>query len=687
MKQLYLVGLLLFLAGCHYVKSPEMRMCTRLDWQSVIDFFPKSPKECDKIAQESILLMDEMLKTLQAIPCKQRTFHNTVRLYDNAKFKFIMNLQILSTLAMLSDDNSMKLAANKAVVKLQRYQDKKLSRNRIILDSFQDYARYGTDDNSKTASVRSFLQKTIDRLEHDGAKLNAQDMITLHALTNEIADLQGQFCSMLHNHGRSIMVKQKDLTGTNTSWISQLEKAGNDYILPLNIEAFFEILENCTCVQTREKFFLAFGQRAYPENLDTLKKLLAKRSELAQLVGYKNFAAYECSLQMIGSVDHAKEFIIDIAEQANKIVAESYKNLIRELPESVDLSSSGKLQPWDEAFVKSAYRKKHFDLDSRVLAEYFPLDHVMKSLAKEFGQFFALSFEPIASVGLWAPDLICWQVRLLKKNEIIGYLVFDLFARPGKAEQEAQVTVIPTIQDDCNLVCSGLTTIVTNFVKNKKGVTLLDFHEVTTLLHEFGHALHELFGATEFVDISGTQGPRDFLETPSQLFELWMTHPVMIKKFSHHYSSGAQLSDAMIDKIIKAENFGKASLLQRQALLSMISLEFGCSDGSQDLHAMVGKIYQDIRIDVQYDPKDYFETGFEHLVGYGSHYYGYVWSQVLAYELFDYICKHGITNMHVGKRLYELLLSHGGSQDPHSLIELVLGTSVSKKALLHSLEK
>ena len=140
----------------------------------------------------------------------------------------------------------------------------------------------------------------------------------------------------------------------------------------------------------------------------------------------------------------------------------------------------------------------------------------MNQLKKQFGQFFALSFEPVSSEGLWHNDLICLRVRLLKTSEIIGYLVFDLYARPGKSEQACQISVIPTIEDDCNLACSGLSTIVTNFTQAAQGKeTLLEFHDVKTLFHEFGHALQELFGATEFVDIAGSNGPRDFLETPS----------------------------------------------------------------------------------------------------------------------------------------------------------------------------
>jgi len=322
-----------------------------------------------------------------------------------------------------------------------------------------------------------------------------------------------------------------------------------------------------------------------------------------------------------------------------------------------------------------------------MVAQYFPVSHVMHQLEKQFGQFFALAFDPVECRGLWDKNLICWRVRLLKTSEIIGYIVFDLYARPGKSEQASEINVIPTIQDDCNLACSGLSVVATNFVKAAEGKeTLLEFHDVKILLHEFGHALHELFGATDFVDFAGTKGPRDFLEVPSQLFEMWMDNSMMVKLFSQHYQTKKPLSDEVIKKIIAAEKFGRASLLQRQCLLSLISLELGCSDGSQSPHQIIEKLYRSIRCDVEYDAQDYFETAFDHLISYGSHYYGYVWSQVLAAGLFEYISKHGITNTVVGQKLYNSLLAHGGSQDPHALIEMLLGSTVTKQALLDSLK-
>ncbi len=687
MKRSYLIVAVLFFAGCYYKKSPEMRLCSRLDWQSVLEVFPKNAHQIKDIKNKSIAIMNEMLTTLQHVSGENSTFHNTVRVYDNAKFKFIMNMQILSTIAMLSPDHAMRSAADHAVMKLQQYQADKLIRNPILLHTFQDYAQHGNDDQSKTVSTRSFLQKSINRLEHEGANLSHQEMLKLSVLSKEIHHLEAQFNTNILHHNGSVTCSRFELTGVPQKYLDSLTCHGDRCTIPLMYDAFFTILENCTNAQTREKVFLAFSKRTYPKNMNILEKLIQKRNDYAHLVGYKNFAEYECSLQMIGSVKRAQGFINEIVEESNEIVKKEFDALIQDLPESVMLSSSGKLQPWDEAFVKTAYRKKHYDIDTAAVSQYFPVSHVMHQLQKQFGQFFALGFDLVDNHGLWHTDLICLRVRLLKTSEIIGYLVFDLYARPGKSEQASEINVIPTIQDDCNFACSGLSTIATNFAQAPQGQeSLLEFHDVKILLHEFGHALHELFGATDFVDLAGTKGPRDFIEVPSQLLEMWMDDPAMIKVFSKHYQTKEPLSDVMIEKIVAAERFGRASLLQRQCLLSLISLELGYSDGSQTPHQIVESLYKSVRCDVEYNSQDFFETSFEHLTSYGSHYYGYVWSQVLAAGLFEYVYKYGITNSKVGQQLYTSLLSHGGSQDPHALIELLLGSTVTKKVLIDSLQ-
>ncbi len=663
-----------------------MRLCSRLDWTSIVELFPTSKHAIFSLKDTTIAEMKNMVHLLEKTADGHRTFYNTVRLYDSAKFKFMMYKQIFATLATLSFDDDIRLAAEQAFDELQKYETDHLIRNPHILHAFQNYAQHGIDDQNKTSSTRSFLEKMINQLEHEGASLSKKSLHHVYKLSEKIHHTEKLFMSNLMHAHKSLSLSHEELQGVPTAFLVGHKQSDGMYKIPLNYDSFFAILENCEVLQTRKKFFFAWNNRVHPANYVLLKKLLGLRNEYARAVGYKNFAEYECALQMIGSVQSAHSFIQSMIEQTQDLVKKEFDILVSELPASVMLTPEGKLQPWDESFVKNSYRKKHFDLDHFNIAEYFPISHVMYQLKKQFGEFFGLGFEVIDPVGLWHNDLICLRVRRLQGNEIMGYIVFDLYARDGKADCSHQMSVIPAIQDDCNLMCSGMAVVATNFVKNNAvDETLLQLHDVKTLLHEFGHALHALFGSTTFVDFSGTQVAKDFVEVPSQLFELWIDNPSMLALFSQHYVTKQPLPADIVAKIMKAEKFGKASLLQRECLLSLIALEFGMLDDNQDPHALVQKLYSSVRQEVQSCPDDYFETTFDHLISYGSHYYGYVWSKVLAAGLFEYVMKHGITSVHAGQALYEKLLSHGGSKDPYILVEMLLGSTISKKALLDSL--
>jgi Zn-dependent oligopeptidase len=246
-----MISALLVFTGCYYKKSPEMRLCSRLDWQSVLDVFPKNIDQIKALKNKSIAVMNEMLESLQDRSAQKSTFHNTVRLYDNAQFKFTMNLQILSTLAMLSGDARLRLAAQDAITQLNHYKADKLVRNSNLLHAFENYAQHGNDDQSKTAATRSFLQKSIQRLEHEGASLSPKVIAKLNKLAKEIDHLEGQFSSnCMNHHHKTIDCHHDELAGVPEELLHQFEKHANRYLIPLTYDAFFTILENCTNAAT-----------------------------------------------------------------------------------------------------------------------------------------------------------------------------------------------------------------------------------------------------------------------------------------------------------------------------------------------------------------------------------------------------------------------------------------------------
>lgn len=684
MKSLSLFLLMLIvLSGCYIRRGPEIRICDRLDVENIIELLPKNTHDIQVMEEQAVVVIKNMLLQLEAVnqACK-RTFYNTLRLYDAAKLKFVINLQILTNTALFDSRMLMRSAANAAVERMKRFEFDHLVKNKTLFDAFEEYAYAGTDQHSKKTKIKNFLRWKLETLKHAGAHLQVEHMQQLLNLQHDIASLESQFRGNIVHATRFVTLSLQEMQGVCQDFIASLKKSKDVYIVPCNYHAFFTILEQCEVAATRKKFFLEFGQRAYPQNLVVLKELLQKRNELAKLLGYENYADYECAMHMAYSVKDVENVLWKLVDTLHPIETKNFEALTSNLPASVTLTPEGMLQPWDEAFVKRWYRKNHFHLDDKELATYFPLKHVLKEIRLLLEEFFNLSIEEVKVHDMWSPDVFCWRVRLLHDSSIVGFIFLDLFDRPGKTESACQVVMVPAMQDDCDVLCSGAVTVSTNIQKKTADEILLEFHDIKSLLHELGHGLHALFGATEFVDVSGTNVMRDFLEVPSQLLELFMTSPKIVRRLSGHVSNGQKMPEEMVQKIIAAEKFSRASLTERQCLLALVSLYFGKIDEQQKSHALVKEIYTKVRRHIAYDPDYYFETSFAHLADYGAHYYSYIWSEIIAASMFERLVDQHGNLQYVGDELYQKVLRYGGSKNPHYLVESFLKKKVTVDTLL-----
>lgn len=679
--------------GCKNKKQPEKeRMCSRVDVERVISLLPHSVEEVNLLGSSSQQIMNDMIFGLDTIKAKNRTFSNTVRPYEVAKFDFLMHKNLLTILAFLSSNQAIQAAANAQALSLDRYETDVLMRNVSIYHAFKEYSVDGPDIYCKRGANQQFLQKKIQAFDNQGMLLPFEQRVDMIALDKEANGLAAQFNGNIVYDNRSIVVSDKDLGGIPRSFMGTLQlNAQGDYILPIDFETFFMIMENCESEKVRKEYFLAFGQRAYPQNKYVLQDLLQKRHKLALKLGYSDFATYELSDQMVQSPKKAEKFLWQMVDDLQKYDDRDFARLTESLPPSVVLTKDKKLKPWDEAFVKSWYRKKHFFVDDYNLAAYFPLDYTLQKMLQIFSSFFYVEFkkEDVAPEHLWAPDVTCYRVYSLANQMVIGYLFLDLYKHSYKKAQEpCHFMFIPTIKDDCSIRCAGASVMVANFAEPKVDKpTLLELSDVTSLFHELGHALHALFGAACFVDYSGTQVVKDFVEVPSQMLEYWLEDPMVLQNISKHYQTGQPLPKELIEQIVSAEHFGGAGRMLKQAFLGLVSL-YAYRDGHQeDFHKIVEKIYKKVFKNLVYEPDHYFEYSFAHLANYSASYYTYIWSRVIAADLFGYIqLRGGILNSDVGKEYAKEVLSHGGFINPQHMLKKFLKRPFNNHAFLRQFE-
>lgn len=683
----------MFFSGCKCKKTPEKeRMCSRVDVERVVSLLPQTVAEVNVLGESSKQVMNDMILNLETVKAKNRTFGNTIRPYEVAKFNFLMNKNIITVLSLLSCNSSIQAAAHVQALSLDAYESDVLMRNVSLYQAFKEYAVDGPDVYCKRGANQQFLQKKIHAFEKQGLLLPFEQRVDMTTLDKEANKLAAQFNGNIIYDTRSIIVSAKDLSGLPEFFMKTLQRdAHNDYILPIDFDTFFTVMENCESEKVRKEYFIAFGQRAYPQNKHVLQELLQKRHKFAKMLGFADFASYELSDQMIQDPKKVEKFLWQTVEALQKYDDRDFAQLIEILPPSVVLTKDKKLKPWDEAFVKSAYRKKHFSVDDYNLAAYFPLDYVLQKMLQIFSSFFYIEFkkEDVAPDQLWGPDVICYRVYSLHNQMPIGYLFLDLYKHAYKKVQEpCHFMLIPTIKDDCSIRCVGASVMVANFAEQQVDKpTLLEFSDVTSLFHELGHALHALFGAACFVDYSGTQVVKDFVEVPSQMLEYWLEDPAVLQTISKHYQTGNPLSRELIEQILAAQKFGGAGRMLKQAFLGLVSLYVYRDGHQEDLHKAIEKLYKKVFKNLTYEPNFFFEYSFAHLANYGVSYYTYIWSRMIAADLFSYIqLRGGILNSDIGKEYVKEILSHGGFINPWHMLKKFLKRPFNKQVFFQQFE-
>jgi thimet oligopeptidase len=465
-------------------------------------------------------------------------------------------------------------------------------------------------------------------------------------------------------------------------FINALKKTEQgDYILGVDYPTYYTVIEQCRSASTREKLFKAYANRAYPHNEKLLQNIIAKRAELAQKLGFSSYAELDLADQMVGSPQRAHQFMIELKDKAQIKARQELEQFIKELPESVTLTADRKLQPWDSAFVVNNYKKKHYDIDEELIAEYFPMEKTIKGLFDIYQKFFSISFKQMPLSGVWHEEVSAVQVSN-KDGDVLGYLLLDLYPRPFKYSHAAHMMVLPPSFVD-GKPTRGIGVVLANFTKSTMDKpSLLKRREVSTFFHEFGHALHALLGRTELAAQAGTHVKTDFVELPSQMLEEWLFDKEILTMVSSHYKTGEQLPEQLIDKIIEAKNIAVANWVLGQLFYSQLSLCFFNEGPITDLQKRMKELRDEIIVSTVCDPEDRFYTNFGHLTEYAAKYYGYLWSKVFAKDLFAYIKEHGLLNPDVGQKYISAVLGKGGSKDPNELLKDFLGRDPSQEAFL-----
>jgi peptidyl-dipeptidase Dcp len=620
------------------------------------------------------------------------TFENTIEKAERSGQLLTRVAKVFFNLAQSNTNEDIQKLQAELAPKLAAHQDeialnpKLFARVKALYD-----ARDGFTDPEQKRLVERYYQNFV----RAGALLNDADKATLRKLNEEESKLTTEFQTKLlaaTNAAALVVDDKKQLAGFSDADIAAAAEAAKTRKLD---GKWVVVLQNTTQQPaqvslkdraTREKLFDASIHRADRGDANDTRQIIQRlaklRAERAELLGFKNYAAYSLDDQMAKTPENAIKLMTDMVPAATAKAAGEEADM----QALVDKQKGGfKIAPWDWQFYAEQVRKAHYDLDESQIKPYFELDNVLKN-----GVFFAanklygLTFKERKDIPVYQPD-----VRVFEVFDADGKSLALWYADYFKRDSKSGGAWMDSFVDQSGLLGNKPVVFnVCNFTKPAPGQpALISFSDVTTMFHEFGHALHGMMSNVKYPTLAGTNVPRDFVEFPSQFNEHWALEPSVFANYAKHYKTGAPMPAALVDKIKKSHTFNQGfdtTEYLAAALLDMAWHSLPADAPTQDVEKFEKEALKKYDIDVPAVPPRYRTPYFAHIWGggYSAGYYAYLWSEVLDDDAYYWFKEHGGMTRENGQRFREMVLSRGSTEDMAKLYRDFRGRDPSVEPLL-----
>lgn len=536
------------------------------------------------------------------------------------------------------------------------------------------------------------LEKKYKGFSRNGANLNEEDKTKLREIDKQLAMLSLQFGQNVlaeTNAYELIITDENNLKGLPQYAIDQAkadaeQKNHEGWLITLQAPSYIPFIQYAENRELREQLFKANGVKAYQDNEynneENVKNIVKLRHERAKILGYKTHADYVLEERMAKTPVTVLDFLHDLLTKAKPFAEKEIKELadFAKNTDGIEI-----LQRWDHAYYAEKLKQKKFSLSDEELKPYFQLDNVVQGAFEVATKLYGITFKEIDYIDKYNDDVTTYEV-LDQDNNFLSLLYTDFFPRAGK-RPGAWMTSFREASNVNGYNKRPHVSIVCNFTKPTKDIpSLLTFQEVTTLFHEFGHALHGMLPNTTYESLSGTNVYWDFVELPSQFYENFCYEPEALKLFAKHYRTGEIIPQQLIEKVKVSSSFMEGYQTVRQLSFGLLDMAYHGNDliEIEDLQAFEKETFKQTELYPEVD-KTMMSTSFSHIFqgGYSSGYYSYKWAEVLDADAFSFFQETGIFNKDTANKFYKLL-SSGGTIEPMKLYEEFRGHQPTSDALL-----
>ena len=615
---------------------------------------------------------------------EQPTFENTFAALEKSGQLLRRVSLVFNAVTSANTDTVLQKVQEEIAPKLAAHYDAIFLNSKLFkkVDSVYAYRDELKLDNESQKLITYYYDKFV----HAGAKLSADDKVKLKKMNEEEATLIAKFINKLlgaTKAGALIASDKSELAGLTTAELDAASQAASErglsdkWMIPLQNTTQQPALQSLENRETRKKLFDNSWNRAEKNDENDTRAVIERiakiRADKAKLLGFSNYAGWVLENQMAKTAEVVEEFLA-------KLVPATVSN---EQKEAADIQTfmdetdkNIKLQPWDWNYYAEKLRKARFNLEEDQVKPYFVLDNVLeKGVFYAAHELYGISFKEVHNIPVYQKDVRVFEV-LDNDGSQLALFYGDYFKRDNKSGGAWMDNFV--LQSKL-LGTKPVVFNVTNFIKPAPGKpALLSYDDVTTLFHEFGHALHGIFADQEYPSLSGTYVPRDFVEFPSQFNEHWALYPSILQNYAINYKTGEPIPKELVDKIIKANLFNQGydfTEIVEAADLDMAWHTLSADQPEQNSDEFETASLKKDSLFIPEVPPRYRSSYFMHIWGngYAAGYYAYLWSEMLDDDAYDWFLNNGGLTRENGDRFRKMILSRGATADYNEIFREFTG--------------
>ncbi|MBI1948820.1 MAG: Zn-dependent oligopeptidase [Deltaproteobacteria bacterium] len=638
---------------------------------------------CAKAEQDA----DAKLAALVAVPDAKRTFKDSFEALDAILGDYGETVARLSFLKDVHPQAPVRDAGAACEERAGKWSVAVSARKDLYL------AMKGFLDNAgKTAKLDAeqarLVEITMRDFKRNGLELSDADRAKLVELRSRLTELQTRFSKNLNEDATKVAYTKAELAGLPDDFIAAHEdkaKKGT-YVLSTKYPDYYPVMENASKEATRKKMETAFMNRGGKENLKLLDEAIKLRADCAKLLGYQTHADYVAEDRMAKDAATVQSFLARMKKGLEPALLSDTKKMAA-LKAADTKSKSAVINAWDWRYYLNQIKKNDFAIDDEAVRAYFPADKVLRGMFDVYATVLGVEMKEVAGPDTWFEGVKLFEVRDAGTKALVAKFYLDLYPRDGKYGHAAEFTLSPG-----HAVPGGyrvpLASLVVNFQPPKDGKPgLLSMDEVDTLFHEFGHVMHESLTTARYTQQSGTRTALDFVEAPSQMLENWAYQPEVLARISADPKDPSKPIPAeLAQKLAAARKFDAGVRYSRQVFLGTFDSAIHAVKPEAATKLSADAVAKKSWADVMKLPEDkgaHFAGTFGHMMGgYDGGYYGYLWSEVFAADMFTRFAAEGVLNPKVGREYRDLVLARGRTVEPGVLLKDFLGREPNETAFL-----